>query len=78
MDEIVKCSVVGKTCHYSSIMASGNVVCDYIGMTGKRRGCDPEQCCKYKQTTGTKVKERLNKSLHGRMGGYSRKYFSNV
>lgn len=78
MSETVKCSEVIKTCHYSSTITEDRVLCDYIGMTGHRRGCDPEKCDKYKPASNTKAKERLNKSLNDRMGGYPRRYFSNV
>ena len=52
-EETVKCSEVMKSCKYA-IKLSGTgdgkfsrYCCDYIGMTGKRRGCNPEECDKY-------------------------------
>lgn len=78
MDETVNCSEVGKTCHYSSTMANGHVVCDYIGLTGHSRRCKPEACDKYKLRSESKAKMMLNKSLNDRMGGYPKRYFDRV
>lgn len=41
-----KCSEDKYTCKYST-WCSGKVVCGYIIATGKRRGCDPEECTRY-------------------------------
>ena len=53
-------------CRYSITMGSsgskGNinefngVVCDYIGKTGKRRGCSPIGCVKFERRKGRKSK----------------------
>lgn len=46
----VKCTVaVMKKCKYGKAIASsiGYHYCDYLGMTGERRGCKPECCDKY-------------------------------
>ncbi len=42
-----QCSKVGDKCFYKSGNGQ-NRTCDYIGITGHRRGCSPEQCDKYK------------------------------
>lgn len=45
-----QCSKVQKTCVYASFIRNSNYgVCDYIGVTGKRRGCSPECCDKYEK-----------------------------
>lgn len=41
----VKCSQVGKRCEYYDRTSD---CCDYIGATGNRRGCPPEECDKFK------------------------------
>ena len=53
-------------CKYSSTMGSsgskGNVnefngvICDYIGKTGKRRGCSPIGCVKFERRKGRRKK----------------------
>lgn len=42
-------------CEYSSTIGSG-VVCDYIGKTGKRRGCSPIGCVKFERRKGRRKK----------------------
>lgn len=53
MAETVKCSEVQTRCRYSVNYGgggkSGYTFCEYIVATGKRRGCDPEHCDKFKQ-----------------------------
>lgn len=49
MSEPVKCSEVIGSCKYSgTISSSGALFCDYLCLTGTRRGCDPEACTCYK------------------------------
>lgn len=43
-----QCSKVIKTCDYAE-KVGGALVCNYIGIEGYRRGCDPEMCDKYKK-----------------------------
>ena len=43
-----KCSEVIKTCTYAE-NAGAAMICNYIGIEGHRRGCDPEACDKYKK-----------------------------
>ena len=47
MNKPVKCSKVIKTCKYRVKLFDKNLYCNYICITGSRRGCDPEQCDKY-------------------------------
>ena len=48
-EQTYKCSEVIKTCAYRGFISSWNTQhCDYIGVTGHRRGCDPEHCTRYK------------------------------
>lgn len=52
-----KCSEVGKTCKYQYRHNYGggrctDAICYYIGVTGHRRGCDPEHCDKYEPLNG--------------------------
>ena len=56
-EETVKCSEVIKSCAYSALISNCNSVgmrrfCDYLGKTGKRRGCNPEECNKFKNKKG--------------------------
>lgn len=44
-----QCSKVIKTCGYAE-KVGGALTCNYIGIEGHRRGCDPETCNKYKGT----------------------------
>lgn len=43
-----QCSKVIKTCDYAE-KVGGAFTCNYIGIEGHRRGCDPETCDKYKK-----------------------------
>lgn len=43
-----QCSKVIKTCGYAE-KVGGALTCNYIGIEGHRRGCDPETCNKYKR-----------------------------
>ena len=43
-----QCSKVIKTCIYAEKLGAA-MMCNYIGATGHRRGCDPEACDKYKK-----------------------------
>lgn len=43
-----QCSKVIKTCAYAE-KVGGALTCNYIGIEGHRRGCDPEACDKYKK-----------------------------
>lgn len=49
MAKTVKCSEVWKDCIYAWRRNVDDifVMCDYMDVTGKRRGCDPEACVKY-------------------------------
>ena len=54
MSKTYKCSEVHKQCKYSVMLHDPDFVCDYIGIEGKRRGCKPEQCNKFKPRKGKK------------------------
>ena len=43
-----QCSKVIKTCAYAE-KVGGALTCNYIGIEGHRRGCEPEECDKYKK-----------------------------
>lgn len=43
-----QCSKVVKTCAYAE-RVGGALICNYIGIEGRRRGCEPEVCDKYKK-----------------------------
>lgn len=43
-----QCSKAIKTCAYAE-KVGGTLTCNYIGIEGHRRGCDPEACDKYKK-----------------------------
>ena len=47
----VKCSEVQDTCIYRG-KSGVDVICDYIGVTGRSRRCSPERCDKYKKKEG--------------------------
>lgn len=58
-----QCSKVIKTCAYAE-KVGGALTCNYIGIEGHRRGCDPEACDKYKKAErkrGRKPKENGRK-----------------
>lgn len=46
-----QCSKVIKRCAYSE-KAGAALTCNYIGIEGHRRGCEPEQCDKFKEKSG--------------------------
>ena len=43
-----QCSKAIKTCAYAE-KVGGALTCNYIGIEGHRRGCEPEACDKYKK-----------------------------
>lgn len=43
-----QCSKMIKTCAYAE-KVGGALTCNYIGIEGHRRGCEPEACDKYKK-----------------------------
>lgn len=43
-----QCSKVMKTCTYAEKVGAA-MTCNYIGIEGHRRGCEPEECDKYKK-----------------------------
>lgn len=45
--ETVNCNRIGMKCFYKVNLGSSLHVCDYIGHTGKMRGCEPTECTKY-------------------------------
>ena len=56
-----QCSKVMKTCFYARKIGAA-LVCNYIEIEGHRRGCDPEECDKYKRIyhkRGRKAKKEL-------------------
>ena len=60
-----KCSQVMKTCKYAE-KCGGALTCGYITIEGHRRGCDPEECDKYKKVErkrGRKPSEEKKKSM---------------
>lgn len=44
-----QCSKVMKTCAYAEKVGAAATMCNYIGIEGHRRGCEPEKCDKYKK-----------------------------
>lgn len=47
----VKCSEVIKTCEYAG-RTDGRLTCDYVITVGHSRGCDPEECTRYRKRKG--------------------------
>lgn len=43
------CSKVGKKCIYSTKIAGNTEICDYIGVEGHSRGCEPDKCTKFRR-----------------------------
>lgn len=50
---------VCKTCVYSKVFSGGMRMCDYLGMTRKRRDCPVGYCDKYK--TKSQMRRKANK-----------------
>ncbi len=48
-----------KNCQYRSKISGNTAYCDYIGYTGKPRGCDPENCNKYEPKTAKRPNQNL-------------------
>ena len=63
MSKTYKCSEVHEQCKYSVMLHDPDFICDYIGIEGKRRGCKPEECDKYKPRKGKseEIKKPLSK-----------------
>lgn len=65
-----QCSKVIKTCAYAK-KVGGALTCNYIGIEGHRRGCEPEACDKYRRIylkRGRKPKkepESMTESMEG-------------
>lgn len=60
MSETVKCSEMRDKCVYAVKFKDSEYCCDFIGVTGKRRGCDPEKCDKFKpRTIGDRSKSKI-------------------
>lgn len=62
-----QCSKVIKTCDYAE-KVGGALTCNYIGIEGHRRGCDPETCDKYKKAErkrDRKPREKREEISHG-------------
>ena len=49
MAKTYKCSKVMSSCRYSERLRNKELFCDYIGHTGHRRCCNPEECDKYER-----------------------------
>ena len=49
MNKTHNCNNVMRTCKYCTVISGNLPVCDYLSMTGSRRGCPPEQCDKYEK-----------------------------
>ena len=61
MSETVKCSEMHEKCAYSVKFKESEFCCDYIGVTGKCRGCNPEKCDKFKyRKISNSNKSRIN------------------
>lgn len=55
--EPIDCELQGEKCIYRTRAYFKNTyLCDYCNMTGKLRGCDPEQCTKYRFKERKKAK----------------------
>lgn len=52
-----QCSKVMGSCAYADRIGAA-MICNYIGIEGRRRGCEPEECNKYKRI----VKKRGRKA----------------
>lgn len=67
MNKPVKCSEVIRSCEYSMNLSnaggSGMLFCDYLCKTKERRGCDPEQCTRYKRRKGAHARTGSNYSV---------------
>lgn len=48
----VNCDKIGMSCLHKVNLGSTLHVCDYIGHTGKMRGCEPTECTKYAPRRG--------------------------
>lgn len=46
-----------KKCKYRGIVISGTITCDYISITGKKRGCPAGDCDKFIKGNPSKKKE---------------------
>ena len=62
MSETVCCNEeIMKKCYYSAGSSKGNPYmithCEYILIEGKRRGCNPEKCTKFKDKNSVKTKK---------------------
>lgn len=57
-----QCSKVIRTCAYADKIGAA-MICNYIGIEGRRRGCEPEKCDKYKKI----VKKRGRKPKGGKV-----------
>lgn len=49
------------------------MTCDYIGITGHRRGCRPDRCDKFQEDPKTKRRKGRALRVNRRRGGYSDK-----
>lgn len=56
-----QCSKMIKTCAYAE-KVGGALTCNYIGIEGHRRGCEPEACDKYKKTERKRGRRPKNDS----------------
>lgn len=64
----VKCTTkTMKSCEYGTYMGPELYGCQYILMEGKRRGCSPDCCDKYKKRKG-------NNSCYTKTGGPRSRY----
>lgn len=65
-----RCSKMIKTCAYAE-KVGGALTCNYIGIEGHRRGCEPEACDKYKKAErkrGRKAKKEPEDILESMEG----------
>ena len=60
MADTYKCSEVINTCVYSGYLDGAPNYCDYLCKVGHSRGCDPEECDKYKSKSETKKRKWNN------------------
>lgn len=57
-----KCSKVMQSCVFASTASKIYSYCDYLSMTGHRRGCNPEECDKYVNKNGKRKRRKRSGS----------------
>lgn len=58
--KLVKCTnAIKKDCKYGSTFNGCIRYCDYLCMTGERRGCSPDACDKFEKQTKPRPRRML-------------------